>query len=75
MKKIIGLFVFVFSFSCGQVMAQHTETKVKPKTTVGDKVHNVFHRRYKRHHGYKVKRKTEKSAYLRPKEQEIVTIV
>ena len=69
MKKILGLIVFVFGISCA-AMAQETQTKVKPKTTVGDKVHNVFHRRHKRHHGYKVKHKT-KSAYVKPKELEM----
>ena len=72
MKKILGLIVFIFGFSCAQ--AQTTETKVKPKTTVGDRVHNTIHpRRARRHHGYKVKRKTERSAYLRPKETDVKT--
>ena len=72
MKKIFGLLILAFGFSCAQ--AQTTEIKVKPKTTVGDKVHNTIHpRRSKRHHGYKVKAKTEKSAYVRPKESEMVT--
>jgi len=57
MKKIISLLFFVFGISCA-TMAQKTETKVKPKVTVGDHIHNVFHRKHKRHHGWKVKHKT-----------------
>jgi len=77
MKKIFGLLIFMLSFSCASVMAQQTEMKVKPKTTVGDKAHNVFHRRHKRHHGYKYKykhkRSTSKVMYLKPEETYVAT--
>jgi len=77
MKKIFGLIIFMLSFSCASVMAQKTEMKVKPKTTVRDKAHNVFHRHHKRHHGYKYKykhkRHTSKVMYLRPKEIHVLT--
>jgi Ni/Co efflux regulator RcnB len=36
-----------------------SKTKVKPKTTVGDKAHNVIHPKNKRSHGTKVKHKTD----------------
>ncbi len=74
MKKIFGLIIFVLSFSCARVMAQQTEIKVKPQKTMGDRVHNTIHPRHRRHHGYKVKRKTEKSAFVRPKELEVGTV-
>ena len=35
------------------------KTKVKPKTTVKDKAHNVIHPNDKRSHGTKTKHKTE----------------
>ena len=66
MKKILGLIIFVFGISCAQAQ---TEVKVKQQKTIGDRVHNTIHpRRVKRHHGYKIKRKTEKSAYVKPEE-------
>ncbi len=58
MKKIIGLLVLALGFTCIQATAQKTETKEKQLTTTGDKVHNVFHPRHKRHHGYKYVHKT-----------------
>lgn len=87
MKKILGLIALFLSLSCATVMAQKSETKVKPKTTTGDKVHNVFHPRHKRHHGHKYKHKhktlhghkskqkaiTSKVIYLRQKEVNVVT--
>ena len=36
-----------------------SKTKVKPKTTVKDKAHNVIHPKDKRSHGTKTKHKTE----------------
>jgi Ni/Co efflux regulator RcnB len=36
-----------------------SKTKVKPKTTVKDKAHNVIHPNKKRSHGTKTKHKTE----------------
>jgi len=76
MKKILGLIIFVLSFSCTSVMAQENKTKVKPLTTNGDKVHNVFHPRHKRHHGYKSKHKTathKRKVYVKPKETKVET--
>ena len=57
MKKILGLIALFLSLSCATVMAQKSETKVKPKTTTGDKIHNVIHPRHKKHHGMKYKHK------------------
>ena len=55
MKKIIGLVIFILSFSCTQLMAQSSDTKIKRTTTTRDKVHNVFHPKHKKYHGYKYK--------------------
>ncbi len=79
MKKILSMIVLILSFSCASVMAQKTETKIKPKTTARDKVHNVFHPRHTRHPGYKYNYKhkhktaTSKVTYLKPKETHVET--
>ena len=42
-----------------KVETENGKTKVKAKTTVGDKVHNVIHPRKKRSHGVEVKHKKD----------------
>jgi hypothetical protein len=54
MKKLLLLLIFA---SFGIVShAQETQTKVKPTSTVPQKVHNTFSK-HKKHKGYKAKKK------------------
>jgi hypothetical protein len=59
MKKILSLLVVIMVAATVSVKAQESETKVKPITTTGDKVHNVIHPHNKRAHGVKYKHKNE----------------
>lgn len=54
MKKLIVLLAFVFSISA-LVNAQDSKDKVKPTSSIPQKVHNVVSK-HKRYNGYKVKR-------------------
>ena len=53
MKKIVLTLMVAFSVAVASVKAQ--ETKQKPITTPGDKVHNTIHPKHKRQHGSKYK--------------------
>jgi Ni/Co efflux regulator RcnB len=65
MKKLL----FILAFTAGiatmsyaqqspkKVESGDSKTKVKPKTTVKDKAHNVVHPKHKRSHGVKAKDK------------------
>lgn len=61
---LIASFFFISYSSNGQQKhkvkneTNGSKTKVKPNTTVTDKVHNVIHPRHKRHHGLYVKHKS-----------------
>ena len=58
MKKIIALLVMICTISIG-AFAQHVvekKDKVRHTSTLGQKVHNVFHK-HKHYSGYKVKHK------------------
>ena len=73
LKKInMKRFFFILAFVAGTTMiavgqtepkkkteTDNGKTKVKPKTTVGDKVHNVIHPKRKRSHGVEVKHKKD----------------
>jgi hypothetical protein len=58
MKKIIALLLacFVAVASFAQTETKNKE-KVKPTSTLGEKVHNTFHKHHKHYNGYKVKHK------------------
>lgn len=53
MKKLLLLAIMTISVSLAS-FAQTTQPKVKPTSTVGQKVHNTFSK-HKHHNGYKVK--------------------
>lgn len=53
MKKLVLLLVMAISISAAS-FAQEKQTKVKPTSTAGQKVHNTFSK-HKHHSGYKVK--------------------
>jgi len=58
MKKLIAVLLMVFAVSVG-AFAQHVvekKDKVRHTSTVGQKIHNVFHKK-KHYSGYKVKHK------------------
>ena len=66
MKKILlslvliaGAAIFVVAQTTPKKKAEteDSKTKVKPKTTVTDKAHNVIHPKRKRAHGVKAKHK------------------
>ncbi|MDB5120327.1 MAG: hypothetical protein JWN56_1545 [Sphingobacteriales bacterium] len=54
MKKLIFLLVFVFTMS-NLVNAQDSKDKVKPTSTIPQKVHNTVSKN-KKHNGYKTKK-------------------
>ncbi len=56
MKKIISLLAVFLCVAVFSASAQ--ETKTKPVTTPGDKVHNVIHPKHNIAHGTKYKHKT-----------------
>ena len=66
MKKVFVLAAFAMSLATCAVTAQtkqkteteERKTKIKPKTTIGDKAHNVVSER-KKHHGWKYKNKNK----------------
>ena len=69
MKKLVIFLALAISVATAAVTAQtvkqkvETDThksKVKPTTTMGDKVHNVFSK-HKRHHGSKFKSKNKRT--------------
>ena len=66
MKKIILFVALLFGIGNFCVNAQTTKTeengvktKTKPRTTVGDKAHNIIHPHHKKHHGWKKKQKPD----------------
>lgn len=66
MKKVFVFLAFAMSVATCAVTAQTKQktdndvrkTKIKPTTTVGDKLHNATHKS-KRHHGWKYKNKNK----------------
>jgi len=53
-----ALFTSVAQTTPKKVETENSKTKVKPKTTVKDKAHNVIHPKDKRSHGVKAKHKS-----------------
>jgi hypothetical protein len=68
MKRFFFILAFIASTSMiasaqtepkKKVETDNGKTKVKPKTTLGDKAHNVIHPHKKRSHGVEVKHKKD----------------
>ena len=67
MKKSLFLAVIILAMGTFSANAQGKEkvetkeekTKVKPRTTIGDKMHNVVHPDAKNTHGWKYKHKNK----------------
>jgi hypothetical protein len=68
MKKVLFALLLMVSVSAvshaqdkpkAKAETKDEKVKVKPKTTAGDKVHNVIHPKRKHYHGVKAKAKKE----------------
>ena len=78
MKKALFLASMILAAGTFSVNAQGKEkvetkeekTKVKPRTTVGDKMHNVVHPHEKNTHGWKYKHKNKVTGKKTKVEQE-----